>query len=267
MSWRPGDGGEIATWESRAARKRGVLAAYSEAREGLAAARPATADPVTLRRLRELNLVAAVAFTIGGALFALGAALAQTGVGGPTTSASIYFAGGLFFNTGGYGSLLQTINAPRREDEAASPVPARWRWWSYEPLRIDWVSTFALFAGTLVFGVNLLDSFLQGLSARQVNRLIWAPDMIGCALFLISGHLAFVEICHRRWPCWRRRSLGWWIVTINQTGSVLFLVAALAAYTRLETGSPVNIDISNWGTFAGAVCFCVGGMAQVFERL
>ena len=42
----------------------------------------------------------------------------------------------------------------------------------------------------VVFGVNLLDSFLQGLTAKQVNRLIWAPDMIGCALFLVSGHLA-----------------------------------------------------------------------------
>ena len=46
-----------------------------------------------------------------------------------------------------------------------------------------------LFAGTLVFGVNLLDSFLQGLTAKQANRLIWAPDMVGCTLFLVSGHL------------------------------------------------------------------------------
>ena len=44
-----------------------------------------------------------------------------------------------------------------------------------------------------MFGVNLLDSFLQGLTAKQVNRLIWAPDMIGCTLFLISGHLALTQ--------------------------------------------------------------------------
>ncbi|MEV6108526.1 CoA-acylating methylmalonate-semialdehyde dehydrogenase, partial [Streptomyces sp. NPDC051940] len=31
--------------------------------------------------------------------------------------------------------------------------------------------------GTLVFGVNLLDSFLQGLDVHQVNRLIWVPDV------------------------------------------------------------------------------------------
>ena len=51
-----------------------------------------------------------------------------------------------------------------------------------------------LFAGTLVFGINLLDSFLQGLTAKQENRLIWAPDMVGCTLFLVSGHLALAQI-------------------------------------------------------------------------
>ncbi|MGW3401039.1 hypothetical protein ACWDPI_05430, partial [Streptomyces zhihengii] len=140
-----------------------------------------------------------------------------------------------------------------------------WRWWSYEPARLDWLSAFVLFAGTLVFAVDLLDSFLQGLTVHQVNRLIWAPDVIGCLLFLISGHLAFAEICHGR-PCVRRRDLGWWIVAVNQLGSVLFMVSALAAYTRPATGSPVNADIANWGTLAGALCFLVGGVLQHGER-
>lgn len=265
LTWHLRDGG-TATWESRAARKRGALAARTE---GPTAAGPISAGPVTLVRLRRLNALAAAAFTTGGALFALGAALAQADVGGPTTSASIYFAGGLFFNTGGYASLLQAINAPRpaaEGEDISSAATQQWRWWSYQPMRIDWLITFVLFAGTLVFGVNLLDSFLQGLSAKQINRLIWTPDMIGCALFLISGHLAVVEICHRPWPCWRHRSLSWWIVAVNQVGSVLFLVSALAAFTRPETGSAVNVDIANWGTFAGAVCFSFGGVLQAFER-
>lgn len=84
-------------------------------------------------------------------------------------------------------------------------------------------------------------------------------------LFLVSGHLAVVEVCHGR-PCWRSRSLGWWIVAVNQFGSVLFLVSALAAFTRPETGSLVNVGIANWGTFAGAVCFSIGGVLQLFER-
>ncbi|MEU6878964.1 hypothetical protein [Streptomyces sp. NPDC046712] len=261
VTWRLAGGGE-AVWESRLARRRGVLAVRAPGSE---AGRHARADEVAVRRLRRLNVVAATAFVIGGALFAAGAAVAQFGSGDATQSASIYFAGGLFFNTGGYASLLQVINAPRHVVGGQALVTHRWRWWSYEPTRVDWLSVFILFTGTLVFGVNLLDSFLQGLNVHQVNRLIWVPDVVGCVLFLVSGHLALVEVCHGG-PRLLPRSLGWWIVAVNQFGSVLFMVSALAAYTRPATGSPVNIDIANWGTLTGALCFSVGGVLQLFER-
>ncbi|MER8041799.1 hypothetical protein [Streptomyces sp. NPDC094032] len=262
LTWRP-PGGGTATWESRPARRRGLIVVRPP---GAGGGRRARADSAVLARLRRLNAVAATAFVIGGALFAAGAAVAQFGSGDATTCASIYFAGGLFFNTGGYVSLLQVVNAPRHVPGGEGVLVARrWRWWAYEPMRVDWLSAFVLFAGTLVFGVDLLDSFLQGLSVQQVNRLIWAPDVIGCVLFLVSGHLAFVEICHGR-PCVRRRDLGWWIVAVNQLGSVLFMVSALAAFTRPATGSLINADISNWGTLIGALCFSAGGILQHVER-
>ncbi|MFI7501354.1 hypothetical protein ACIBVL_23175 [Streptomyces sp. NPDC049687] len=256
-------GGGTAVWESRPARRRGIIAVQPP---GAPTGLHTSADDAALRRLRVLNATAATAFVIGGALFAAGAGVAQLGSGDATTSASIYFAGGLFFNTGGYVSLLQVVNAPRHVPGGEGRLVTRGRrWWSYEPTRVDWLSAFVLFAGTLVFAVDLLDSFLQGLSVRQTNRLIWAPDVIGCVLFLISGHLAFVEICHGR-PCVRRRSLGWWIVAVNQLGSVLFMISALAAYTRPATGSPINADIANWATLAGALCFSLGGFLQLGER-
>jgi hypothetical protein len=249
--WRARDG-STTTWSSRSARKRAVI--------GL---RVAAAIPA--RRQSILNSIAAVAFTIGGSLFALGAALAQLGSADPTASACIYFAGGLFFNTGGYATVLQAVNSPRGLEADGSPRYERWRWWSWEPERIEWVSAVVLFGGTLVFGINLLDSFLQGLTVKQQNRLIWAPDIVGCAMFLISGHLALAEICHGR-LCVRRRDLGWWIAALNQLGSYLFLVSALAAFIRPETSSAVNAAVANWGTFGGALCFAAGGVLQVFER-
>jgi hypothetical protein len=203
-------------------------------------------------RDRLLTLVAAVAFTIGGSLFALGAALAELGTADPTAPACVYFAGGLFFNTGGYVSVLQVINPPGREG---------WRWWAWEPNRVAWVSAALLFAGTLVFGVNLADSFIQGLTAKQENRLIWAPDMVGCALFLVSGHLALSLICSRRF-CWKPRQLDWWVAVLNQAGSYLFLVSALAAFVNPQTSNVVNEAVANWGTFAGALCFAIGGVVQ-----
>ncbi|MEU2236083.1 hypothetical protein [Streptomyces vietnamensis] len=262
LTWRP-PGGGTAVWESRPARRRGIVAVRPPGAVGV---RQVSADGPVLARLRRLNAVASTAFIIGGALFAAGAAVAQFGSGDATTCASIYFAGGLFFNTGGYLSLLQVVNAPRHVPGGEGALVARrWRWWSYEPMRVDWLSAFVLFAGTLVFAVDLLDSFLQGLTVQQINRLIWAPDVIGCVLFLISGHLAFVEICHGR-PCIRQRNLGWWIVAVNQLGSVLFMVSALAAYTRPATGSLINADIANWGTLTGALCFSAGGILQQYEH-
>ncbi|WP_030759472.1 hypothetical protein [Streptomyces sp. NRRL F-2664] len=261
VTWQRPEGDTV-VWESRPARRRGTLAVRGP---GEAAARPRTADAEALGRLRRLNGIASAAFVIGGALFALGAAVAQSGRG-TAESTAIYFAGGLFFNTGGYVSLLQVLNAPRHTPPDGRLTTPAWRWWGYEPMRLDWLGTFALFVGTLVFGVNLLDSFLQGLTAQQANRLVWTPDVIGCLLFLLSGHLAFVEICHRPRPCLRSRSLGWWVVAVNQFGSVLFMVSALAAFTRPATGSLVDAGVDDWGTLCGALCFSVGGVLQAYER-
>ncbi|MFG2282006.1 hypothetical protein ACWC9X_27720 [Streptomyces asoensis] len=262
LTWHLSDGG-TAVWESRPARRRGVLAVRPPIG---AVTRHIRADAVSLTRLRRLNAIAALAFVVGGGLFAAGAAVAQFGSGDATTCASIYFAGGLFFSTGGYVSLLQVVDAPRHVPGGEGRlITRRWRWWSYEPARLDWLSTFVLFAGTLVFAVDLLDSFLQGLSVQQVNRLIWAPDVIGCVLFLLSGHLAFLEIGHGRLAV-RPRDLGWWIVAVNQLGSVLFMVSAIADYTRPATGSLVDADIANWGTLTGALCFSLAGLLQLGEH-
>jgi hypothetical protein len=58
---------------------------------------------------------------------------------------------------------------------------------------------------------------------------------------------------------------GWWVVAVNQLGSILFFLAGIAAFTRPATSSAVDIGLVNWGTFAGAVCFAVGGVIQAFQ--
>lgn len=213
------------------------------------------------RRSALVNTVAATAFLIGGSLFALGAALAQAGVN-PTACASIYLIGGVFFSTGGYASVLQVVNEP----SSADAVPVRWRWWSREPRRLQWLSAVVLFAGTIVFAINLVDSFIQALTPAAFDRLVWSPDMIGCALFLISGHLAMVGIAEHFWRVWRRRDLGWWIIAVNQLGSVLFMVSAVASFVRPSSGDMVATGIANWGTLTGALCFAIAGLMQEFEH-
>lgn len=205
---------------------------------------------------RWINAISATAFVVGGSLFALGAALAQGDVGGPLLPASVYLLGGVFFSSGGYAAVLQVINGPRQ---------GRWRWWSAEPRRLEWLSTVVLFAGTLVFAINLVDSFIAELTPAQQDRLIWSPDVVGCALFLVSGHLAMVELSGTWLPCWRPRQLGWWIVAVNQLGSVLFMVSAIASFVHRD-GDLTAAGIANWGTLTGALCFAAAGVLQEFER-
>ena len=211
-----------------------------------------------------VNAVAATAFVVGGSLFAIGAALAQGNVGGPLLPAGVFLAGGVFFCTGGYSSVLQATNGPRQMPDG-SFVAGKWRWWSAQPERLEWLSAVVLFAGTLVFAINLVDSFISELTPVQQDRLIWSPDMIGCALFLVSGHLAMVQISGSRLPCWRPRERGWRIVAVNQFGSALFMVSAVASFVHRD-GDLVAAGIANWGTLTGALCFAIAGVMQEFEH-
>jgi peptidoglycan/LPS O-acetylase OafA/YrhL len=85
------------------------------------------------------------------------------------------------------------------------------------------------------------------------------------ALFLVSGHLAMVQISGNWLPCWRPRDRGWRIAAANQLGSVLFMVSAVASLVRGD-GDMVAIGIANWGTLTGALCFAFAGVMQEFER-
>ena len=90
--------------------------------------------------------------------------------------------------------------------------------------------------------------------------------MVGCALFLISGHLAMAGIAGGFWRVWHHRDLGWWIIAVNQVGSVLFMVSAVASFARPSSGDIVATGIANWGTLLGALCFAIAGLMQEFEH-
>jgi hypothetical protein len=206
-----------------------------------------------------------VAFVLGGSLFSLGALLAGTGTGSVRTVDVVYLVGGVFFSIGGYLSVLQASNSPTHIDVHGMLSAPRRVWWRADPEHLGWLSAAVLFVGTLFFGVSLVAAFAEGLTPRQSDGWIWLPDMLGCVCFLVSGHLALLEVCQGR-PGVRLRDLGWWVVAVNQVGSVLFFLAGLAAFVRPATSEEVDAGLVNWGTFAGALCFVLGGVLQAFER-
>ncbi len=251
----------MGSFDRRTLRKRGVLAHHDE--RGVVV--HARADAATERRLRLINAVAATAFVVGGSLFCAGAILAQADAGDPRLAAAVYLVGGCFFTTGGYASVLQVVNAPRGAGTDGVVRAAAWRWWAIEPGRLDWWSAVSLFVGTLYFAASLLAALIGDLSPAQQDRLVWSPEFVGCVLFLLSGQLALTEM-HSDRPPGRRADLGWWVVVLNQAGSALFMVAAIAAFVRPASGDELAVGLANWGTFLGAACFALAGALQERER-
>jgi len=222
--------------------------------------RPTTATAESAR-LTTINRVAAVAFILGGSLFALGAVFAQLGEVALLTVNVTYLVGGFFFSLGGYASVLLAINTGLG-DVGTSRAPVRW--WRYQPERRDWLSAVVLFVGTLLFAVSLVAAFAEGLTPRQSDGWIWFPDILGCICFLVSGHLAMLEVGGGRVGV-HVQALSWWVVAVNQLGSILFFLAGLAAFVRPATSAALDAGLVNWGTFSGAVCFAAGGFLQVLD--
>jgi hypothetical protein len=259
VQWQHPDG-STATWESRRARKRGFIEVLRDGVVERIRARPAHAI-----RLGRCNTVSGISFFLGGGLFTLGAVLSQLDAATPSTINWTFLIGGFFFSTGAYAALVQEINSPRGIDQDGALSESRWSWWTYEPQRPGWMAAFVLFCGTLAFAISLVDVFISRLETKQIDHLVWAPEMVGCVLFLVSGHIGIIEVCHGRFRL-LPRDLGWWIVTVNQVGSWLFFLSGLAAYIRPATGEVINVAVINWGTALGAACFSVAGLAQLFER-
>jgi hypothetical protein len=218
-------------------------------------------DTAESARLATINRVAAVAFILGGSLFALGAVFAQLGEVALLTVNVTYLVGGFFFSLGGYASVLLAINSGTGDVGTAR---ARVLWWRYQPERRDWLSAAVLFVGTLLFAVSLVAAFAEGLTPRQSDGWIWFPDILGCICFLVSGHLAMLEVGGGRVGV-HVHALSWWVVAVNQLGSILFFLAGLAAFVRPATSAALDAGLVNWGTFSGAVCFAAGGLLQVFD--
>jgi hypothetical protein len=219
-----------------------------------------------MARLRAINAVSATAFVFGGSLFAFGAALAQGDVGGPRLAAAVYLAGGVFFTTGAYAALLLVANSRHGEDPDGILRTPPWRWWSLEPGRPEWASGVTLFVGTLFFFVSLIDALIGDLTVAQIHRLVWSPEFVGCILFLVSGQITLAALWRSRHRGGAPDGLEWTVAAINQLGSVLFMVAAVAAFVRPETGDELAVGVANWGTLTGALCFAVAGAIQELER-
>ena len=238
--------GLVARWESRRYRKQ---------------ARPGAGTPAhTWWAPQARGWWIAVLFMVGSALFALGAVPGYAGLVGTTTDSITFFVGSVFFTSAGFLQYRESVDA------GADGRPHGWgRVFVYRPRQIDWWASAVQLIGTLYFNVSTGNALRIDLTAQAAQQHVWRPDAVGSICFLVASGMAWFEVCHA-WVAWSPTSLSWWITALNLAGSVAFGVSAVAAYIVPSTGQLWNAELSNLGTFVGALCFLVGAFLLLPER-
>ncbi len=198
----------------------------------------------------DLNWLIAALFMIGSSLFALGSFPPYSQLVDGRVVGITFVIGSLFFTAAAYSSIVQLINDGRHPTERTK----RWSWSPRGPL---WWAAVVQFVGTLFFNANTVDAMVTTFTVEETNRLVWAPDFLGCIAFLVASHLAWMQLSGKFWY----RNIddpAWWSSMLNYVGSVFFMASAIASFTLKTTGEAINIAIVNSGTFLGAICFLVG---------
>ena len=202
------------------------------------------------------------AVRVGSACFLVASVASQWASTSRPAIGVVFFVGSLLFTAAAYLQYGETVNVHREVDHRARRL--RLRPASWEPKRIDWLASAIQLAGTVLFNVSTFLAMQHGLTAKQADLRVWAPDAFGSVCFLAASALAYAEVCHRWW-CVHRHSTSWWIVALNLGGSVAFGVAAIASLVEPSTDALVNTRIANAGTSLGAVCFLIGAILLVPE--
>jgi hypothetical protein len=180
---------------------------------------------------------------------------------GSAIDGAVFFVGSIFFTSAAALQCLETFNADR---EPGGGGRRRFRIIAFEPRRIDWWSSVVQLVGTLFFNVTTFRAMQTGIEDTSYDQLVWAPDALGSVCFLVSGYLAYIEVCGR-FACWRRRSLEWRIAAVNFVGCIAFGISAIASYVVPSTGSAVDLAAANLFTALGGLCFLVGAVLLLPE--
>jgi hypothetical protein len=220
-------GGRIVRWEARAARR--SRAAGSAGR---------------------LTWWTGLLFAIGSACFVVGPVPAYADAVGARVDALTFFVGSLFFTTAAYLTYLQVIRQGGH------------RWVGWMPRNLGFWAAMIQLVGTVYFNVTTFAGLFD-LPTDLEKRVVWRPDAVGSACFLIASAIAFAEAGHRWWS-WRPGERDWHITALNMWGSVFFGLSAVGARID-ESGGLTNVQLANAGTFLGAVCFLVASVLMMPE--
>jgi hypothetical protein len=193
----------------------------------------------------------ALSFAVGSACFLVAPFPGYVDLVGATADAVTFFAGSLFFTTGG---ALQTSLAAAQRHRGTSG-------------RAAWTAAVTQSAGTVFFNISTFRAMQTVLTDADYDRLVWRPDAFGSICFLVSGIVAYRASARRGWRPARGRP-GWWQPAVNLLGCVFFGIAAISGYVLPADGSMFHQAAANLTTCAGAACFlaCALGARPARQR-
>jgi len=204
-----------------------------------------------------LNTAIAYLFMVGSACFVLGSVPGYLQTVGGSVDGITFFVGSLFFTSASFGQLLQAQSPAMSEvDERRQRVRAPVRVWAWLPHDRNWLAAVTQFPGTIFFNISTFAALAHNLSAAEQDQHVWRPDAYGSVLFLVASGFALLALDGGALR-WRGSSLPWRIAWVNMSGSVLFMVSALASYV-LPSGGDLADGIAVAGTLLGAAFFFWG---------
>jgi hypothetical protein len=238
-------------------------------RKGLnLAARALDATVPPFWRSRAYNWSIGAIFALGSFLFMLGSMMSLVPAGPWQPPAlwinAVFFLGSIPFTMAAYLQHFQAANACDFTGNPARPGQRRLHCVGWHPRSAGWLSTFTQFVGTIAFNANTFNAMVAPDAWLIQDLAIWMPDMVGSALFLVSGYLAFIETGHRYWS-WQPRDLSWRIVFVNLVGCVAFMIAAILGYVPSGTEASWIAPMSIVQLLMGACCFFVGAILTMRE--
>jgi hypothetical protein len=178
-------------------------------------------------------------FAIGSVCFLVGPFPGLVELVGAEADAVVFFVGSLFFTA----AALEQAQQSEGSDRLPSLIQ---------------------FAGTIYFNVDTFRAMEAAFNDTQTDRLIWAPEAIGSACFLLSGVIAYRSV--RAAGHAAGGSPEWRIAAINLAGCVFFAISTVASYVVPKTGTALDLGAANWTTGLGALCFLIGSILLVRQR-
>jgi hypothetical protein len=190
-------------------------------------------------------------FMIGSSLFAIGTAPGFATLCGADATNLLCFMGSWFFTSA---ALIQVLLSK----------PTVCRTWEVPSTRAECLSSAIQLFGTLNFNLST-GAALWAQRVPDRRQLVWGPDAMGSAAFLVSGALGVAAVALAVGLV-RLKSRLWLAASTSMIGSIAFGASAVGAFVT-KTGMTEDARLAQLGTFVGALCFLIAAFLRLPKRV